>query len=85
MILRSEITDFQLLGAQILYQKVERDIKELELAERLELKTFVFNQLTNDKLNLPTIRKLASSGALIAIYLMLDHWPTFISDMVLFM
>lgn len=47
MIVRSQNPDFQLLGAQILYQKVERDLDQLQLSERLELKTFIFKQLQN--------------------------------------
>lgn len=47
MILHSQNPDYQLLGAQLLYQKVERDIDQLQINERIELKGFIFGQLVN--------------------------------------
>lgn len=35
MIFHSLDTDYQLLGAQLLYQKIERDIDQLQLNERI--------------------------------------------------
>lgn len=46
---------------------------------------FVFGQMVNEKLNFATIRKLASVAALVGIWLMLDVWPNFFSDMIMFM
>jgi hypothetical protein len=49
------------------------------------LREFIFGQLTSQALSLAAISKLASSAALIASVLFLEHWPTLIDDMVDFM
>ena len=42
-------------------------------------------QMINEKLNFATVRKLASVAAVLAIWLMLDAWPSFFVDMIGFM
>ena len=68
-----------------MYQKIEREVDVLTVEQREELKVFIFQQLTLQHYSLPTVRKLASAGALIAASLYLDNWPTFITDLVTFM
>ena len=68
-----------------MYQKIERDMDQLTVEQREELKIFIFQQLTLPHFTLPVVRKLASAGALIAATLYLDNWPSFVSDIVIFM
>lgn len=85
MITKSNNSNYQLLGTQILSQKISRDATELNTQELYSLKEFVFNHLNNPQFSLPALRKLASSAAIVAALLFLDHWPSFLSDLVTFM
>lgn len=39
--------DYQLLGSQLLYQKVERDVSDFSTTHLNELKEFLLRQLAN--------------------------------------
>ena len=45
----------------------------------------MFQQIGNEQLPTQVIYKLASSGALIAAAIYLEHWTTFIPDLIKFM
>lgn len=76
---------YQLLGAQILYQKLEKEISNLQKGDLRSLKEFLFGQLASPALNVATIRKLSSSAALVAVISCLEDWPELIADVVGFM
>ena len=85
MITKTNNPNYQFLGAQILSQKIERDSSDLSTDELNSLKEFLFRQLGNSQFNLPTLRKIATAGSIVAIVLYLDHWPGFLKDLVTFM
>jgi hypothetical protein len=49
------------------------------------LKEFLFCQLALPTLNVPTVHKICSSAALIAVVSCLEDWPELVSDVVKFM
>jgi hypothetical protein len=73
MIQHSPDTNFVLLGAQLLYQKIEKDLHQFDPAFRLQLKDFLFQELDSAKHTKTfVIDKLASSAALIVSSLYLN-------------
>lgn len=86
MIQMSTDTNFVLLGAQLLYQKIEKDLHQFDTAFKTQLKNFLFGELDSGKHNkIFIIDKLASSAALIVSSLFLEDWPTFVEDLTEFM
>lgn len=86
MIQTSDDPLFTFLGAQLLYQKIEKDLHQFDPAFKLQLKNFLFGELDSGKHTKSfIIDKLASSAALIASSLYLDLLPTFMEDLTEFM
>lgn len=82
MIQESGDTNFVLLGAQLLYQKIEKDLHQFETTFKIQLKNFIFEELDSGKHTKTfVLDKLASSAALIVSSLYLNEWPTFIEDL----
>lgn len=54
----------------------------MEIEEKKELKVFLMGQLSNERLALPTIRKLASALVLVGCSLFITLWPSLLTDMV---
>jgi fumarate reductase subunit C len=82
MITTSTNQNYQFLGAQILHQKIEKEIISLPKPSLAFLKQFLFSQFTVSSFNLPTIRKITTSAALIAVVSCLEDWPTMFNDIV---
>lgn len=73
MIHSSEDPNFIFLGAQLLYQKIEKDLHVFDVAFRVQLKDFLFAEMDSDRHKKTfIIDKLASSAALISCSLFLD-------------
>lgn len=85
MITLSSNVVHHLLGAQILHQKLEKEVSHLEKDQLNFLKNFLFAQLQSSSFSGPTIHKLCSSASLIAVVLCLDDWLNLIGDIVKFM
>jgi hypothetical protein len=85
MITKCVNQSYQFLGAQILYQKLEKEISGLQKKEIHALKEFLFFQLAGTSLNIPTIRKISASASLIAVIIFLEEWPHLIDDIIKFM
>lgn len=66
MITQCHHQNYQLLGAQILHQKLEKDGTSLAPPQLLALKDFLFRQLALP-LPIPTLRKLSAAAALLTI------------------
>jgi hypothetical protein len=77
--------NYQFLGAQVLHQKIEKEILSLQKPQLQFLRHFLFSQLTLPSFNLPTIRKITSSAALIAVISCMEDWPHMLNDIVEFM
>lgn len=85
MITQCDNPNYQLLGAQILHQKLEKEVTALTKSELYGLRQFLFTQLARPTLAVPTVHKVSSSAALIAVVCCLDDWPDLINDIVGFM
>lgn len=67
MISKEPLPNFQLLGAQILYQKLSGEFSSLPLEKKIEIRDFAFGLLQTEQITLqPTIDKLASICGILA-------------------
>ncbi len=73
------------LGAQILYQKIERDLEGIPDDMKSHLNAFLFEQIEKTTYFLPIVDKLCSSAALIGCSLVLFKWKTLLDDVISFM
>ena len=65
--------NFVFLGAQLLYQKIQKDLHQFDSTFRGQLKNFLFTELDSGKHTKAfIIDKLASSAALIVSVMLLD-------------
>ena len=86
MISKEPLPNFQLLGAQIMYQKLSGEFDSLPLQKKIEIRDFSFGLLQKETITLqPTIDKLASMCGLLACSMYLNEWKTFMQDVFNFM
>jgi uncharacterized protein YwbE len=84
MITQCTNQNYQLLGAQILHQKLEKEATGLAREELLALRQFLFTQLAAP-LSVPTLRKIGSAAAVVAVVSCMEEWPGLVGDVVAFM
>lgn len=84
MITQCANQNYQLLGAQLLHQKLEKEAASLPRTELLALRQFLFAQLAAP-LSTPTLRKIGSAAAVVAVVSCLEEWPGLVGDVVAFM
>ena len=67
MITQCTQQNYQLLGAQILHQKLEREAGQMAKQDLNAMRHFLFTQLASPLFSLPTLRKLGSAAAVVAV------------------
>lgn len=86
MIQSSTDPNFVFLGAQLLYQKIQKDLHQFDIGFRAGLKNFLFTELDSGRHSKSFIvDKLASSAALIVSSMILTEWTDFVQDLTEFM
>lgn len=85
MITQCAQQNYQLLGAQILHQKLEREAGQMAKVDLNAMRHFLFTQLASPVFSLPTLRKLGSAAAVVAVVSCLEEWPDVVKDVVGFM